>query len=65
MAEAVAVQQKKRQAKPGTRRVTVSLSEEEYEELVEIAGKQMREPNNMLSFMLAGRLGGMLADYKE
>jgi hypothetical protein len=65
MAEAVVVAQKKRQAKPGTRRVTINLSEEEYKELVAVSQAQMREPNNMLSFMLAGKVVGMLNDYKE
>jgi hypothetical protein len=66
MAEAVKeATTKKRQAKPGTRRVTVNLSESEYTELVKVSQAQMREPNNMLSFMLAGRIVGMLNDYKE
>jgi hypothetical protein len=65
MAETAAVQQKKRQAKPGTRRVTVNMSEEHYKGLVELSAREMREPNTMLSFMLRGRLPSMLADYQE
>jgi hypothetical protein len=56
---------KKRQAKPGTRRVTVNLSEEAYKVLVDVSRDQMREPNNMLSFMLAGRIESILNDYKD
>jgi hypothetical protein len=55
---------KKRQPKPGTRRVTVNLSEESYKELVEVSQAQMREPNNMLSFMLAVALPDMLESHK-
>lgn len=55
---------KKRQAKPGTRRVTVNLSEESYKELVAVSQAQMREPNNMLSFMLAMALPDMLKLHK-
>lgn len=56
---------KKRAAKPGTRRVTVSLSEGDYKSLVELSNKQMREPNNMLSFMLASHINAMIADELE
>ena len=58
-----AVQVKKRSPKPGTRRLTVSLTEDEYKALVEVSADQMREPNNMLSFLLKGRIEGMLAEY--
>lgn len=65
MAEAVKeATPKKRQAKPGTRRVTVNLSEESYKELVDVSKAQMREPNNMLSFMLAVALPDMLKLHK-
>lgn len=56
---------KKRQAKPGTRRVTITLPEAEYNALAKLAESQMREPNNMLSYMLKGRIEGMLADHAE
>ena len=57
---------KKRQAKPGTRRITVELPEEEYNALRVAAEKQMREPNNLLSYMLrGGRLTGMLSFYDD
>lgn len=54
-----------RQTKPGVRRVTVVLSEAMYEELVRLADRQMREPNNMLSFILAERVEGLLKDYSD
>lgn len=57
--------QKKRQAKPGTRRLVVNLSEQEYGEVVKYAGEQMREPNNMLSFALRGRVTSILIQSKE
>lgn len=66
MAEAVEkAVPKKRQAKAGTHRVTVTLTEEEFESLTNIATDQMREPNNMLSFMLKGRISGILQDFTE
>lgn len=58
------VQQKKRQAKPGTRRVTIALNDDDYKALAVFAENEMREPNNMLSYLLKGRIKGMLADEK-
>lgn len=54
------VVQKKRQAKPGTRRVTVNLQESEYQDLAKAAEKDMREPNILLSLMLRGEIGNLL-----
>lgn len=47
---------KKRQAKPGTQRVTVKLLEEEYTYLQSGADAEMREINNYLSFLLRGKI---------
>lgn len=52
----------KRQAKPGTRRVTVNLSDEEYKYLVRFSANQMREPNNMLSWALQGQVSQILGN---
>jgi hypothetical protein len=54
---------KKRQAKPGTRRVTVALPEAVYKRLEEVAEAEMREPNNMLAFLLKDRLEGLINDH--
>lgn len=62
---AEAVQQLKRQTKPGTHRLTVTLSEAGYQKLEKVAAEQMREPKNMLSFILKERLEGVLQDYIE
>lgn len=56
---------KKHRAKPGTRRVTITLPEAEYNSLAKLAESHMREPNNMLSYMLKSRIEGMLDDYAE
>jgi hypothetical protein len=61
----VGVKQKRRSSKPGTKRVVVTMAESEYTELVKLADREMREPNNMLSFMLKTRMGSMLSDYAE
>lgn len=58
MPEAAA--QKKRMPKPGTKRVMVTLDEAEYNYLVQTAGDQMRDPNNLLSFALRGRIENLL-----
>ena len=63
--EAVRPAPKKRPAKPGTRRIIVTLDEEHYKAIVGIAEREMREPNNMLSFILKQRMEGILADFKE
>ena len=60
MAEVVA--KKKREPKAGTRRVTVTLSQSEYDDLVTAAEKQMREPNNLLSFILKDQIARLIAD---
>ena len=57
-------QSKRRAAEPGTRRVTITLQEDDYKALVEFAKNEMREPNNMLSYLLKGRIKGMLAEDK-
>lgn len=62
---AVKPTEKKRQSKAGFKRVTVSLPEEAYKKLVSVANGQMREPNNMLSYILKDRLEAMLGDYAE
>lgn len=51
---------KKREMKPGTRRVTVVLTEAEYKYLADMAVEQMREPNNLLSFALRGQMADLL-----
>lgn len=53
-------QSTRRPAEPGTRRVTITLQEDDYKALVEFAKNEMREPNNMLSYLLKGRIKGML-----
>ena len=53
-------QPKKRESKPGTQRIMVTLAEGEYKALVEEAAKQMREPNNLLSFLLRGQIQNLI-----
>lgn len=53
-------QEKKRVPKSGFRRVTVTLAEEEYKMLVGVAEQQMREPNNLLSFLLKGEIASLV-----
>jgi hypothetical protein len=53
--------EQKRAVKPGFRRVVVTLAEADYKALVETAEAEMREPNNMLSFALNGRINDVLA----
>lgn len=61
MAEAVA---KKRQRQPGFKRVVVNLTEEQYTKLAEVAKAQMREPNNLLSFILSTSFNGLLSEHQ-
>jgi len=58
-------QEKKRVAKPGTRRLTITVSEAEFDALKNLADNQMREPNNMLSLALKGRLVEILQGQYE
>lgn len=55
--------QKKRQAKPGTRRLTVALPDALYKRLEEVAAAELREPNNMLAFLLKDRLEGLINEH--
>lgn len=64
MTEQVAAK-KKREPKPGTRRVTVTMSEPEYKALADLAQREMREPNNMLTFILKGNLSEMIAGFDK
>ena len=59
------VAEKKRRGKNGYRRVTVTLTEADYEELSRIAADELREPNNLLSFALKERLTGLLSQAKS
>jgi hypothetical protein len=53
----------KRERKPGIRRVTVTLREEDYKALLGAAEKEMREPNNLLSFLLRDQMSQLLQPY--
>lgn len=51
---------RKRQPKNGNRRVVVELTAEEYQTLTKVSADQMREPNNMLSFALRGKISQLI-----
>jgi hypothetical protein len=67
MAEQAATQvaPKKRIAKPGTRRMTIAVSDTEYSKLVTFAAGEMREPNNMLSYILRGKISDLLDAFAD
>lgn len=48
----MAEQAKKRAVKAGMRRVVAMLPEAEYGKLAQLAQAELREPNNMLAFLL-------------
>lgn len=60
MPEAIVTGARKRQPKDGRRRVVVEISQVEYDALLKTAADQMREPNNLLSFALKGKVSQLI-----
>lgn len=60
----MAEQEKKRTVKAGMRRVVVMLPEAEYEKLAQLAQAELREPNNMLAFLLKDGLQALIAKHE-
>jgi len=51
-----------RAPKAGTKRVTITLTDAQYSDLSKMADKEMREPNNMLSYLLRDHLPSLLSE---
>ena len=61
MSELQAVKvQKKRESKPGTQRIMVTLGEADWKALVTEAEAQLREPNNLLTFLLRNQIQNLI-----
>lgn len=61
MSELQAVKvQKKRESKPGTQRIMVTLGEADYKALVTEAEAQLRGPNNLLTFLLRNQIQNLI-----